>query len=311
MPMTIAVSILMPMRNAEAYIKETIQSLLNQSFSHFEIIIVNDGSNDASQALVESFVDDRIKIIQGKGQGISAALNLGLNHAQGKYVCRCDADDLYPPDRLKLQVDWLESHVNYIAVAGKFSSMDEKSRVIAEFNTGNEEADITPELLMGKTRTHLGAFLIKSSVLKELQGFREYFITAEDIDMQLRLAECGLVGYIPWNMYFYRIHNSSITHTQGTNARVFYEATAREFLKQRLKMGFDQLQKGDAPKPPLVSGKPTDSVDQVVGYMIGKSWQLHSDNKKYAALVISIRACLKKPFYWLVWKNIIMILIKR
>ncbi|MBL4744192.1 MAG: glycosyltransferase [Cycloclasticus sp.] len=309
--MTISVSILMPMRNAEAYIKETVQSLLNQSFSDFEIIVVNDGSDDKSQALVESFSDARIKIVQGESAGISVALNLALSHAQGRYVCRCDADDLYPLDRLQVQVDWLEAHPEYIAVAGKFSSMDEKSHVIAEFNTGNETCEITSELLSGKTRTHLGAFLMSLSIVNQLQGFREYFVTAEDIDMQLRLAECGRVAYIPQNMYFYRIHNDSITHVQSSNKRIFYENIARCFLKQRLERGADALEKGMPPQVPTIAGKPSDSTDQIVGYMIAESWRLHREKKKGQALAISIRACVKKPLAWRGWKNIIMILVKR
>lgn len=307
----ILVSILMPMRNAETYIAESISSLLQQTYSNFELVIVNDGSSDKSQFIAESFFDSRIKVVMGEGKGISAALNIGLGIAQGKYICRCDADDLYPSERLKDQVEWLEDHSNHIAVSGKFSSIDEKSFIISEFNTGDEACDITQELLSGSTRTTLCSYLVRRDAIGNLNGYREYFITAEDIDMQLRLAEKGLVGYMPHNMYFYRIHNDSITHVQSANKRVFYEEIAREFLKQRLKTGQDDLQRGDAPVPPIIDSKPTDSVMQIIGYMVGESWRLHREKKKLAALSVSIRACIKKPFYWLVWRNIIMILIKR
>jgi len=305
------VSILMPMRNAEDYVEETIQSLLDQTFADFELIVVDDCSTDDSLSLVKSFSDKRIKILQGKAEGISAALNVALEQAQGKYVCRCDADDLYPPERLMQQVNWLESHVNDIAVAGKFSSMDEKSRLIAEFNTGSKIEDITQELLKGITRTHLGAFLIKLSEIKELKGFREYFVTAEDIDMQLRLAEQGSISYLPENMYFYRIHNSSITHVQSSNKREFYEQTARDFLTQRRSEGIDQLEKGTPPSAPSMGNKPSDSKAQVVGYLLGESWRLHAIKQKKKAVDVAFRACRAKPLNWRVWKNILMILVKR
>jgi len=304
------VSILMPMKNAEAYISETIQSLLNQSLPSFEIIVVNDGSDDDSELLVESFSDKRIKLIQGECKGISAALNLALSHAQGSYVCRCDADDLYPSDRLQVQIEWLETHPDCIAVAGKFSSMDEKSNVISAFNTGDDECDITPELLSGKTRTHLGAFLMRLSIVNQLQGFREYFVTAEDIDMQLRLAECGMVGYIPQNMYFYRLHNASITHVQSSSKRVFYEKIAREFLLQRLELGEDLLDKGMPPGPPVIDDKPSDSIEQIVGYMVGEAWRLHAKKQKKPALLMAFRACKKMPMDWQVWKTFFMIMVK-
>ena len=307
----VTISILMPMRNAEAYIVETIQSLLDQTFSDFELIIIDDGSSDASLSMVKSFIDGRIRILKGNMQGISAALNRGLKSAQGKFVCRCDSDDIYPKERLQSQIRWFEGHGDFIAVAGKFSSMDEKSKVIAEFKSGESECDITSELLTGKTRTHLGTYLVRKNVLDDLGGYREYFVTAEDIDMQLRLAEKGLIGYIPENMYFYRIHNDSITHVQSSNKREFYEGIARDFLKQRLKVGQDDLQRGEAPAPPAVDNKPKDSSIQILGYLIGESWRLHGEKKKHAALLVAIRACTKKPFYWQAWKNIIMILIKK
>ena len=99
----VTISILMPMRNAEAYIVETIQSLLDQTFSDFELIIIDDGSSDASLSMVKSFIDGRIRILKGNMQGISAALNRGLKSAQGKFVCRCDSDDIYPKERLQSQ----------------------------------------------------------------------------------------------------------------------------------------------------------------------------------------------------------------
>jgi len=305
------VSILMPMRNAEDYVEETIQSLLDQTFADFELIVVDDCSTDDSLSLVKSFSDKRIKILQGKAEGISAALNLALDSAQGQYVCRCDADDLYPAERLKLQVEWLDAHPNYIALSGKFSSMDEKSCVISEFKTGESSCNITEELLNGVTRTTLCAFLIRTSALVQLNGFRKYFVTAEDIDMQLRLAETGAVGYIPENMYFYRIHDSSITHVQSLNQRGFYESLAREFLGQRLQTGCDLLQKGAPPIPPRSDKKPTNSKEQIIGYMIGESWGLHTNKQKRKAIELGYRACAKAPFNWRVWKNIIMLVVRR
>lgn len=298
------------MKNAAEYIQETLQSLLNQTFTNFEIIVVNDGSEDNSQALVESFSDNRIQLIQGQSKGISAALNLALDNANGEYVCRCDADDLYPTERLQIQVDYLQANPEYSAVAGKFCSMDEKSQPVSEFQTGNETCEITTELLVGKTRTHLGTFLMQLKKVQELGGFREYFVTAEDIDLQLRLAECGRVAYLPKNMYFYRIHNSSITHVQSANQRVFYEKTAREFLQQRLVEGADLLEQGKAITPPASSQAPSDSSAQITGYLISEAWRLHAAKQKKAALKLGLRACKKRPLDWRVWKSTVMLLLR-
>lgn len=304
------VSILLPMRNAERYIGATIQSLLNQTYTNFEIIVINDGSTDASQSIVEAFDDARIKIFQGDCKGISAALNKALNESQGAYVSRCDADDIYPSNRLQTQVDWLRTHNDYIAVAGKFSNMDEDGTVISEYNTGDEQADITSELLGGVTRTHLGSFLIQSRVVKALKGFREYFVTAEDIDMQLRLAECGSIYYLPQNVYLYRIHQSSITHVQSSNKRLFFENTARTFLQQRINDGEDMLDRGNPPTPPVIEDSPSDSINQLIGYALAESWRLHRNGEKFKAHSLLKKMIQKKPSSWVLWKNLLLIWVK-
>lgn len=305
------VSILMPMRNAEGYIKASIESILNQTYADLEVIIIDDCSTDSSREIVESFSDSRIKLLKGEGQGISCALNLGLEVATGDYVCRCDADDLYPVNRLSSQVDWLLTHPELIAVSGKFTSIDENGRIVAEFKTGDEPCDITSELNSGVTRTHLGTFLMKTASMRMLGGFRSYFVTAEDIDMQLRLAEISAIGYLPENMYFYRIHNSSITHQQSSSRRIFYEKQAREFLKQRQNDGQDLLELGQPLDPPTGKDEPVDSSHQIMGYLIAESWRLHARKHKKEALLVSLKACFRSPFHWVAWKNIIMIMLKK
>jgi len=309
--MSECVSILMPMRNAEEYIKEAIESVLNQTHTELEVIVIDDCSTDASREIVESILDKRIKLLQGEGQGISAALNLGLKAASGDYVCRCDADDLYPVERLNSQLSQLKKNPKLVAVAGKFTSIDEKGRTVAEFNTGNDSCDITGELNNGRTRTHLGTFLIKMDVIKLLGGFRPYFVTAEDIDLQLRLAEVGPVEYLAENMYFYRIHNSSITHVQSSVKRIFYEAQARAFSQQRQGGEQDLLQLGRPPTPPSGDSKATDSSSQIQGYLIAESWRLHTAKNKKAAIEVAFRLCRRAPFKLSVWKNLIMILLKK
>lgn len=304
------ITILMPMKNAELFVSDSIKSILSQTHRNLELIIVNDKSNDKSQLIVESFTDSRIKIIQGLGKGISAALNLALGHAKGKFICRCDADDLFPEDRLQTQLQWLNLHTDHIAVSGKFSSMDHNGIFISTFNTGDIECSITEELLSGVTRTHLGTFMIKRSIINKINGFRDFFITAEDIDMQLRIAECGPIGYMSDNMYFYRLHDNSITHVQSSNKREFFENLARELLKQRIEKGEDQLQKGIFPIPPKMDNDPINTEQQVLSYMLSESWRLHTQGEKKLAVNMALRICSRKPLSWHSWTNLLLILIK-
>ncbi len=92
------ISILIPCRNAERYIRSTLESVLAQRDVDLEVIVIDDGSTDRSIEIVRELNDSRVRVIPGPQRGISAAFNSGLAEAKGEYLARCDADDLYPPD---------------------------------------------------------------------------------------------------------------------------------------------------------------------------------------------------------------------
>jgi GT2 family glycosyltransferase len=147
-------------------------------------------------------------------------MNAGLAAAQGDIVMRCDADDHYPEGRISEQVNWLDAHPQYDAVCGRFATMDSLGRLAAEMATGDFKENITEELNAGKTRTHFCTFAIRKKSIHSVGGFRPYFVTAEDIDFQLRLGEIANVMYLPHSVYLYRLHDTSITHSQGNLKRI-------------------------------------------------------------------------------------------
>jgi glycosyltransferase involved in cell wall biosynthesis len=102
------VSVLLPVCNTERYVGETIRSIINQSFSDFELIIINDGSSDESLKIVQSFDDKKIIVINQENQGLPTALNNAANFASGEYLARIDADDICRKDRFQKQVDYLD-----------------------------------------------------------------------------------------------------------------------------------------------------------------------------------------------------------
>ncbi len=115
------VSIIMPVKNAEKYIHECLSSIRGQTFSFWELLIVNDHSTDNSQSIVEEFVqvDHRIRSLPNKGNGIIPALQLAFQHCQGTYITRMDADDIMPKNRLELMVNTLENSEPDSIVTGK------------------------------------------------------------------------------------------------------------------------------------------------------------------------------------------------
>src|SRR5690349_11671199 len=119
------ISILIPCRNAERYIGATLDSILAQRDVDLEIIVIDDGSTDRSNDIVQGKNDPRIRIIPGPQRGISGAFNAGLAAASGEFLARCDADDLYPPNRLGWQSKFLQDHPDFGAVCGYFSTITE------------------------------------------------------------------------------------------------------------------------------------------------------------------------------------------
>ena len=305
------VSIIVPMHNAEDYIIKTLVSILHEKQTPIEVIVVNDKSTDTSLARVLEFSDKRIRVIEGPGRGAAAAMNAGFAEAFGAIVMHCDADDLYPEKRIGQQVAWLRANPEYAAVCGSFSTVDSKGSLISELNCGTESAEITDELKKGTIRTSLGTYAIRAHSMNKVGGFREYFESSYDIDMQLRLCEVGRIAYIPERLYVWRLHGSSITHRQSNVEMEFFEQIARDFQKQRRKSGLDDLQKGNPPIPPRRDTFPADSASvHIQGMLLGRAWREHAKGKKLHALRTGIRALIARPANSHAWKSILALLMK-
>ena len=306
------VSIIIPMRNAERYIEKTIESIISGEYSEIEIIIVDDGSSDNSVKIIEKINDSRIHVIQGDCKGIAAAFNKALAVVQGDVVMRCDADDLYPKGRISWQVNWLKSNPDFDAVCCNYSMIDKYGDMINEpLDPDRASEDISHELQEGITRTSFCTYAIKTSILKKINGCREYFSTAEDIDIQLRIGEVAKVCHEHKVGYLYRLHDVSITHSQPNNQRIFFENQAREFQRQRALKGVDDLDNGCPSLPPHGDGEhPHSANEHIKNMLIGAAWRLHQHGEKKQALSRALKAFMLAPKDYKVWKSIIMLIIK-
>lgn len=188
--------------------------------------------------------------------------------------------------------------------------MEPNGTIVSKFNCGDTYESISNELLTGKTRTSFCTYLTKRKVLIEAKGCRDFFVTSQDIDLQLRLGESIDVWYVPKNTYFYRLHDNSITHTQASNKRVFFEETARLFQQQRLSNGMDDLQRGTPPNVPNFEGLPSKSAKQITGMLTSEAWRLHREGQKIKAITKGGKVCIKKPFSLTSWRNLAALIIK-
>lgn len=306
-------SVVMPMRNAEAFVVPALISVLAEKEVDIEVLVIDDGSADGSRQRVLALADGRVRLADGPGRGIAACLNAGLALARGAFILRCDADDLYPPGRIRRQVGWLARHPGYAAVCGSFATIDGRGRLVADLvaGCGTEAVDIDEELRQGRTRTHLCAFAMRAEAVRAVGGFRDYFESAEDLDFQFRLAEAGKIRYLPEGSYFYRLHGDSVTHRQGSRRRRFFEETARFFCRQRRAGGSDDLQRGRPPAAPPRSNASGEADEQIQGMLLGRAWRLHAQGHKGQAAVLGWRALAARPSCLGAWKSYAALLLRR
>lgn len=307
------VSIIIPVKNAEKYIGQALSSILIEIEMPLEVILIDDQSEDESISVVKKIADQRVRILKGESRGISSALNIGLEATRGEIIMRCDADDYYPKTRIQQQYQFLSKHTEFIAVCGSFATVDPKGNLVSRLNCGEEAIEITEELLKGITRTHLGTFAVRASIIEKTGGFRDYFQSAEDIDFQLRLSEQGKIWYQPETWYYYRLHDTSITHTSTNRKREFFDQIARKLQKQR-QIGADDLQKGNPPPLPQDFGQPSKikrSSEHIQGMLMGSAWQEHRKGNRLKAIRTGVRAVATQPNQWKSWRNLIALILKR
>jgi glycosyltransferase involved in cell wall biosynthesis len=299
------------MRDAAPFVRQAVRSVLEQEFEDLELVVVDDGSTDGSADIVEEVSDSRVRVVPGPERGVAAAFNAGVGAARGEVIMRCDADDFYTPGRVRALVEALDARPECGAVCAQFSTVDRSGRTVAHLRTGEVGEEITGELLAGETRTHFNTFAVRVEHMRALGGAREYFESAEDIDLQLRLAGVCRVWYEPVLVHCYRLHDDSITHTVAAVRRKFFDDLARAMSRERAAGGLDAVDRGEAPEPPRGDTPASKSGAQIQGMLIGEAWRIHERGDKPAALRLGLRALSRAPQSLRAWRSIAALLLKR
>lgn len=207
------VSIVMPVFNGGAYLGEAIESLLRQTLSDFELIAVDDGSEDDSALILEAFRqrDERVRPIAMSHKGMSAALNRGREEARGEYVAIANADDLSLPSRLALQTAYLDANDRVAVVGTQLATIDQwgdRGRVL-RFPTC---ADTIRATLRRHNCVAHPSVMFRRSAVAAVGGYRLQF--AEDYDLWLRVSERFDVASLPEVLVLYRIHPGQVSLTR-------------------------------------------------------------------------------------------------
>ena len=210
------VTVLMPVYNAERYLRPALDSILAQTFSDFEFLIINDGSSDGSRKVIESYTDPRIKLVDNpSNMGLARTLNRGLGMATGELIARQDADDVSCPDRLRQQVECLDSHPETALVGTQTRIIDENGRPsgLRHYDRCCEYESIRWDLLFGNSFTHTSVMFRRKIVVDEMGGYDETFMYEQDYDLWSRVACRYRVTNIPLVLVDYRIHPVSMSNT--------------------------------------------------------------------------------------------------
>lgn len=207
------VSVLMPVYNAETYLREAIDSILCQSFKDFEFVIINDGSTDSSVEIIESYIDDRIKLIHNASNvGLIKTLNIGLEVCKGEYIVRMDSDDISLPTRIALQVGFMDSNPAIGVLGSWFEDFGEHIEPkIVKYATSDSEIRIRH--LYQTHIAHPTAVIRTNLIHKYGLKFDPEYVYGEDYHFWVKVsANCKLSNY-PEVLVKKRDHPKNITNS--------------------------------------------------------------------------------------------------
>ncbi len=210
------VSVIIPLYNGESYIARSIQSVLDQIYQDFEIVVVDDGSTDGGAEVVRSFNDERIRLVQQENAGVAAARNRGIREAKGQWIAFLDADDEWKPEKLDRQMDCLEKHPD-VKWAGCFYEIWKKSRQERVFQGLNpryysRENVVQDVFLLRKNSIPISTIgiIIKKEELEKAGVFDETLKVGEDRELWIRIGVfCPEICFLAEPLAIYHQENSS------------------------------------------------------------------------------------------------------
>jgi len=207
----------MPVYNAARYVADAVRSVLSQTYHDFELLVIDDGSADASAAIVAAFADSRIRLVRNdQNMGLSQSLNRGLALARGSLVARQDADDLSEPMRLERQVAYLDATPEVALVGAWYRKVDDAGRCLGERTLPTGDAQLRWAMLYYCPFVH-SAVTFRPECVRAVGAYDERFRYGEDFDLWSRLAHRHRMANVPEFLVRYRVSHTSMTATLGAD----------------------------------------------------------------------------------------------
>ncbi|UOA10200.1 glycosyltransferase [Methylobacter sp. S3L5C] len=210
------VSVVMSVYNGERFLREAVESILDQNFRDFEFIVINDGSTDFTGQILDSYQekDSRMHVYHQENRGLVESLNRGCGRAQGKYIARMDADDISVINRLGWQVEFMEQHPEVGVLGGAAEIIDIMGMSLRTCANPIEDHDIRIALLDDCPIWH-PTVLMRKDVFVSVGGYRKVVFGSEDYDLWLRVADHYQLANLGAVLLHYRHHPHQITVSKG------------------------------------------------------------------------------------------------
>ena len=231
-------SVLMPVYNGEKYLKEAIESILNQTFSNFEFIIVYDESTDGTKEILDYYAkkDPRIKVVTQKKAGIPRALNKGLQLCKGEWIFRFDSDDISFPNRMELQLNEINKRKDLVLLGGFCEQINEDGVVLKVNKYPIRHNELVKNIENLKPFMPHPSICYKRDVVNKIGGYRVMFTYAEDTDLWLRISEIGEIGCIAAAIIKLRKHSHNVSNSHLKDVELY--ALCAVICHFRRKYGF-------------------------------------------------------------------------
>ncbi len=298
------VSVLMPVYNGYRYVSEAIESILQQTYTDFELLITDDGSQDQSLTVLQSYAerDARILLTSRSNKGLTPTMNEMLGKARGKFIAVMEQDDCSIPQRLALETQFLQEHPDVVCVSGWPQLIDEEGRLLTQLMMPTTHNEIQTLALAGHSGvSHPGVMFRKDSLL-QVGGYDESLRLAHDLDLWLKLGEVGKLANLAEGVVQYRLHPESESERNRLRQREEALIVCQRAWQRR---GIDKGQ-FDAHEP----WRPGSDKASRHYFMLKYGWWAFRSGERQTALLYGWRAVRTLPIDRDGWRLILCSLVK-
>lgn len=276
------ISVVMSVFNGEKFLKESIDGILNQTFSDFELIIVDDGSTDSTKSIVLGYKDDRIRLFSNSNNfGTPKALNFGMSHARGEFIARHDADDISCPERFKSQVEFLRNNPDIILVGSDAYVIDNDGTILEKKQLPNN-----PLKYLQKHNVFFhGSIMFRKKIVDEVGMYNEILRNAQDYEFLVRISKYNK-NLVNLNIPLYMWRIQKYPSYKATKTRVLYSILARKIINE-------------CTNPEMVRKIQSDGIDAIYPYLTISEYLFYYRRVLYEYLFRSDpKSIMKKTKLW-------------